>query len=401
MGRLEETSLLYDLASTQPATGKYHGGGEYGKHVFDELLRRRDSERVHVYWDPNRWLDPKVERCLKQEDVTVHAAQDQEELQTLVDDVQFDRFYSPLPYDLQGLDLEETVFICTIHGLRPIEMPTDRYEYKYREGIRGWGKYAAKQFFSSKYVVRQREKFRGLLDLPAKEKVVVTPSEHTKYSLLSEFSSLEPSSVRVLYSPNTSEPPDDMEGGPLETMKVDEGEYFLFVSAGRWVKNAYRALSALDELYQDRSSQLPERVLALGAEGKAYFKDFQCAHRFEQLGYVERSTLEALYRDASALIYPTLNEGFGYPPLEAMKYGTPVLCSGTTSLHEVCGDAALYFDPYSVREMKGRFLRYCEDATLRRTLSDRGEEQYQKMKTRQDEMLEELCDLILGASDVE
>jgi hypothetical protein len=67
----------------------------------------------------------------------------------------------------------------------------------------------------------------------------------------------------------------------------------------------------------------------------------------------------------------------------------------------VCGDAALYFDPYSIKEMKGRFLRYCEDAVLRRTLSDRGAERYQLMKTRQDEMLAELCDLILGASNVE
>jgi glycosyltransferase involved in cell wall biosynthesis len=401
MGRVEETSLLYDLASTQPATGKYHGGGEYGKHVFEELLRRQGSEQVHAYWDPDRWLDPKVETLLAQEEVTVHEVRDRQALQILLEDVQFDRFYSPLPYDLQGLDLGGTVFICTIHGLRPIEMPTDRYEYKYREGIRGWGKYAAKQLFSSRYVERQRRRFSALLDLPAKEKVFVAPSEHTKYSLLSEFSDLDPSSVRVLYSPNTSESAYDVGGEHLETVGVDEDEYFLFVNAGRWVKNAYRALSALDELYRDRSSQLPESVVALGAEGETYFKDFQCAHRFKPLGYVERSTLEALYRDAFALIYPTLNEGFGYPPLEAMKYGTPVLCSGTTSLHEVCGDAVLYFDPYSIKEMKGRFLRYCEDAALRRTLSDRGAERYQKMKTRQDEMLAELCDLILGASNGE
>jgi glycosyltransferase involved in cell wall biosynthesis len=354
-----------------------------------------------VYLDPDRWLDPKVEILLEQEEIAVHEVRNQKTLQDLLDDTQFDRFYSPLPYDLQGLDLRETVFICTIHGLRPIEMPTDWYEYKYREGIRGWGKYVAKQLFSSSYVARQRKKFGALLELPAKEKAFVAPSKHTKYSLLSEFPSLESSSVRVLYSPNTSGSAVDVDGGHLDTLGVDDGEFFLFVSTGRWVKNAYRALLALDELYQDRSSQLPESVVALGAEGKAYFKDFRCEQRFRQLGYVERSTLEALYRDASALIYPTLNEGFGYPPLEAMKYGTPVLCSGTTSLQEVCGDAALYFDPYSIKEMKGRFLRYCEDAVLRRTLSDRGAERYQLMKTRQDEMLAELCDLILGASNVE
>jgi glycosyltransferase involved in cell wall biosynthesis len=382
-------------------SGKYHGGGEYGKHVFEELLRRRDSQQVHVYWDPDRWLDPKVEILLEQEEIAVHEVRNQKTLQDLLDDTQFDRFYSPLPYDLQGLNLGETVFICTIHGLRPIEMPTDRYEYKYRKGIRGLGKYMAKQLFPSWYVARQRRRFNALLNLPARRRVFVVPSKHTKYSLLSEFPALNSSSVRVLYSPNTSETIEDVQNAHLETVGVDKDKYFLFVSAGRWVKNAYRALSALDELYQDRNSQLPKSVVALGAEGEAYFKEFRCAHRFKQLGYVERSKLEALYRDASALIYPTLNEGFGYPPLEAMKYGTPVLCSGTTSLHEVCGDAALYFDPYSIREMKGRFLRYCEDVALQETLSGRGADRHHQMKIRQDEMLAELCDLILGASNVE
>jgi glycosyltransferase involved in cell wall biosynthesis len=58
-----------------------------------------------------------------------------------------------------------------------------------------------------------------------------------------------------------------------------------------------------------------------------------------------------LYRTATALVFPSLYEGFGQPPLEAMACGCPVAVSNTTSLPEVCGDAATYFDPTSVDDI--------------------------------------------------
>ena len=61
--------------------------------------------------------------------------------------------------------------------------------------------------------------------------------------------------------------------------------------------------------------------------------------------------LADLYRSASALVFPSLYEGFGFPPLEAMASGCPVAVSTGGSLPEVCGDAARYFDPTSVEEM--------------------------------------------------
>ena len=66
------------------------------------------------------------------------------------------------------------------------------------------------------------------------------------------------------------------------------------------------------------------------------------------LGFVEDQWLPAIYANAFAFIYPSLHEGFGLPPLEAMSCGTPVMLSNASSLPEVGGDAALYFDPLSV-----------------------------------------------------
>jgi glycosyltransferase involved in cell wall biosynthesis len=71
----------------------------------------------------------------------------------------------------------------------------------------------------------------------------------------------------------------------------------------------------------------------------------------EARGRVSPDDLVALYRRAAALVFPSLYEGFGQPPLEAMACGCPVACSNTASLPEVVGDAARLFDPLSVEDM--------------------------------------------------
>ena len=74
------------------------------------------------------------------------------------------------------------------------------------------------------------------------------------------------------------------------------------------------------------------------------------------MDYVDDIDLENLYANAYSFIYPSLNEGFGYPPIEAMHYGIPVLSSPFSSIPEVCGDAAIYFNPFSIDEIKNRIL---------------------------------------------
>jgi glycosyltransferase involved in cell wall biosynthesis len=82
--------------------------------------------------------------------------------------------------------------------------------------------------------------------------------------------------------------------------------------------------------------------------------------------------LAHLYRKATALIYPSLYEGFGIPPLEAMSYGCPVLCSNTSSIPEVVGDAGLFFDPRSVEAMRESMERVVSSPELRSDLIERG-----------------------------
>src|SRR5439155_14540571 len=72
----------------------------------------------------------------------------------------------------------------------------------------------------------------------------------------------------------------------------------------------------------------------------------QAPGRVRFAGWVDDATLETLYRAASCFVFPSLAEGFGLPVLEALVRGVPVACSNVSSLPEVAGKAALYFDPY-------------------------------------------------------
>jgi glycosyltransferase involved in cell wall biosynthesis len=89
-------------------------------------------------------------------------------------------------------------------------------------------------------------------------------------------------------------------------------------------------------------------------------------------GYVPTGDLPAVYAMAEALVFPSIVEGFGLPPLEAMACGTPVVCSNAASLPEVVGDAALLVDPTDVDGLATAMERVLTDADLAADLRERG-----------------------------
>jgi len=90
------------------------------------------------------------------------------------------------------------------------------------------------------------------------------------------------------------------------------------------------------------------------------------------LGYVNNQELSELYRKASCFVYPSLYEGFGLPPLEAMACGCPVVTSCVTSLPEVCGDAAYYVDPYDVESIAEGMHKVLTDGLMKKNLIEKG-----------------------------
>jgi glycosyltransferase involved in cell wall biosynthesis len=137
-------------------------------------------------------------------------------------------------------------------------------------------------------------------------------------------------------------------------------------------KNVLNSLRALQ--------LLPERHRLVLAGGNGYgseavhefIRKERLESRVKWLGYVPRSVLTTLFQAASALVYPSLEEGFGFPMLEAMSHGLPVVTSRTSALPEVGGDAALYADPLDPGDIAAKVLKATEDAELRRGLIGKG-----------------------------
>ncbi len=124
-------------------------------------------------------------------------------------------------------------------------------------------------------------------------------------------------------------------GGGLEVRKNTEG-----------VLRAYAKLCSeyqIPKLVISGKIHTKSNPLATDVEG--LIEELGLGERVRLLGFVPDEDLPALYRGAIFFVYPSLYEGFGLPPLEAMSQGTPVIVSNTSSLPEVCGDAAAYVDP--------------------------------------------------------
>jgi glycosyltransferase involved in cell wall biosynthesis len=152
--------------------------------------------------------------------------------------------------------------------------------------------------------------------------------------------------------------------------------YVLFVGVLEPRKNLDRLVRAY-ELAVARTGA-PHLLVLIGAIGwkqEAALRAIEqspLSDRIRLLGYVPERHLPAAYSGADAFLYPSLHEGFGLPPLEAMACGVPVLTSNVTSLPEVVGDAAICVDPSDVEAIAWELERLLSDTALRAQLAARG-----------------------------
>jgi O-antigen biosynthesis alpha-1,3-rhamnosyltransferase len=171
--------------------------------------------------------------------------------------------------------------------------------------------------------------------------VVLVPSEHTRERLLARVRGL--AVERVAVTPYGIDPRFSPGPGPSGATP-----YLLAVGTLQPRKNVEAALRAFERLVADG---LGHRLVVVGARGwrdaelLARVERSPAAGRIELKGRVDDEELLTLYRGAACLLYPSRAEGFGFPPLEAMACGTPVVCSAAGSLPEVTGAAALVVEP--------------------------------------------------------
>jgi glycosyltransferase involved in cell wall biosynthesis len=176
---------------------------------------------------------------------------------------------------------------------------------------------------------------------------VIVPSEYTRERLRVTLD-VDPARVDVVpYGVGPAFTPGTADSAALERLGV-EGRYVLTVGTLQPRKNLQAALAAFE---RTTAEGLPHTLVVAGARG---WRDEALVEllgkpslsgRVRVLGEVADEQLVELYRGAECLVFPSLYEGFGFPALEAMACGTPVVCANRTSLPEVAGDAAVLVDP--------------------------------------------------------
>lgn len=187
---------------------------------------------------------------------------------------------------------------------------------------------------------------------------------------LSRFYGTPPAKVRVVY-PGVDPPP----AGDLAAVRAKYGlpeRYFLFLGTLQPRKN----IAVIVQSYQRWRSAHPDDPAGLvlaGAKGWLYDDTWASGLPGVHLtGYVDDADRGALYAGALALVFPSLYEGFGFPVIEAMHCGAPVIASNTSSLPELAGDAGLLVDPLDVNAIATKLARLAASADLRADLAAKG-----------------------------
>jgi glycosyltransferase involved in cell wall biosynthesis len=211
---------------------------------------------------------------------------------------------------------------------------------------------------------------------------ILTVSDASRRDILRFYPEVDPDRIQVV--PNAIDEAILEEPGEEERERVMEryqlrGRYVLYAGNIKPHKNVERLIAAFGILKQ-RPGHEDVKLMIIGDEVNRYGslrRSVEAAGVRQDVrffGFVPDHTLSALYRMASVFAFPSLYEGFGLPPLEAMACGTPVVTSKISSLPEVVGDAALLVDPYDVEDIANALVRVLDDETLRADLVARGRE---------------------------
>lgn len=215
--------------------------------------------------------------------------------------------------------------------------------------------------------------FRISLEMVKRAAAVVADSESTKRDLVT-FVGIDPAKIRVIYPGLNQSFTRDRDAGLRLRRELGIGDGLLMLQIGRgFYKNIPGVVRVLHRLRKNGLDVRLARVgRALAGEERALADRLEVTAHVLELGGVPDEQMPALYNAVDLLLFPSFYEGFGWPPLEAMASGTPVVCSRAGSLDEVVGDAALTADPEDLEALTWHAAAALTDATLRATLIARG-----------------------------
>ena len=180
-------------------------------------------------------------------------------------------------------------------------------------------------------------------------KHIITVSEFSKREIRRFYPFVKDQDITVIYCAT-----DESLFRPLTQVAPPSERFALAVSSLDPRKNFNRLIEAFDDIHNCK-------LYIVGASHRVFTPSTNTQHPTSNTHYLGRVTdeeLVKLYNQAACFIFPSLYEGFGLPPIEAMSCGCPVLVSDIPVLHEVCGDAAVYFNPYNPNDIRKTILQF-------------------------------------------
>lgn len=329
---------------------KYHGGNEYASAVVAEILKNNldNKFRIELAINPKKnYRNIASYENNESKFFNLNQCNNIEELNELIEKINPDKYYNPLPDEnINKVNIQNSQPILTIHGMRGVEVPLDKYEIFFKNRT---VKYLLKKMLAPIIEKKNKKLYQKILEKTGESGKIIVVSNHTKKTLIKNFEGINKSNICMMYSPSKiGEQVQDEKNLEEKVKKYDEN-YYLIVSANRWEKNALRAIKAFIKI-NEKHPGFDKKLVVVGlnpTKELIFYKKF--LHKnIEYSDYVSDAELVGLYKNADALIFPSLSEGFGYPPLEAIRHGTSVLASKATSIPEILGDAGIYFDPKSI-----------------------------------------------------
>ena len=204
-------------------------------------------------------------------------------------------------------------------------------------------------------------------------KAIITPTEAVRRELCSHLN-VKPERVTAIHeAPRESFHPMSLDESFVSRTRLGvESDFLLFVGTLEPRKNLLTLLKAFAQLVHDNGFR--SQLVVGGGEGWqmeetfAFVRAAAIGDRVRLIGYVNDDELRALYSSCRAFIYPSLYEGFGLPPLEAMACGAPVIASRIAALEETIGDAGILVDPLDLHSLVAAITDVCENKKRRERL---------------------------------
>lgn len=342
------------------------GLGRYVQKLI-EHLEKLDGENTYTVflrqeaWDLYRPKNPRFQKILA--DVAWYTLREQIELPKILNARKLDLMHFPhynVPLLYRG------PFVVTVHDLILSKYPTRR----------------ASTLGPALYWIKHTAYNQVICSAIRRSKAILTVSEYSKRAIVKEFH-VPPEKITVTYEAADPLP-------NVQPMREQEAVILSFQPYLLYVGNAYphKNLEGLLSAFQSIKKRFHQPLNLVLVGKKDYFYErlehlatslhIQDLVRFA--GGVSDAELATLYRHAALYVFPSFIEGFGLPPLEAMRAGVPVVSSNRSCLPEVLGDAAVYVDPADTEALANTVLSVLADQNKQHDLRKKGFQQVERFR---------------------